>query len=200
MNIFRICIPAFAAIVLSACSDWMTPQPEIHDVPLTSIVKDEAYYQALRDFKASEHSISFGWFSEWDEGDASTTNMLQAVPDSMDVISLWGSFELTPKKKADLDFVTKVKGTKVVLCSFIGEVGCLFTPAEYAGNVEAQKEYWGWVDGDNEAIHNSIIRWTKAISDSLYATGYCGIDIDYEPGEYGGSLCRNSQYFTWFVE
>ncbi len=200
INILKVCLPVLAAVSVSACSDWMTPKPQIHDVSLTEIVKDDAYYAALREYKASDHAISFGWFSEWDEGDASTTNMLQAVPDSMDVISLWSSFNLTPKKKADLDFVVNVKGTKVVLCSFIAEVGCLFTPAEYTESLAKQKEYWGWVDGDEEAIHNSIIKWTKAISDSLYATGYCGIDIDYEPGEYGGGLCRNSKYFTWFVE
>ena len=170
INILKVCLPVLAAVSVSACSDWMTPKPQIHDVSLTEIVKDDAYYAALREYKASDHAISFGWFSEWDEGDASTTNMLQAVPDSMDVISLWSSFNLTPKKKADLDFVVNVKGTKVVLCSFIAEVGCLFTPAEYTESLAKQKEYWGWVDGDEEAIHNSIIKWTKAISDSLYAT------------------------------
>lgn len=199
-NILGICALVSAAGFAAGCSDWTTPEPQIHDVPLTEVIKDDAYYAALRAYKESDHSIAFGWFSEWDEGNAATTNMLQAVPDSMDVISLWNSFNLTPKKKADLDFVTKVKGTKVILCSFIAEVGCLFTPAEHTGSLEDQKAYWGWVDGDEEAIHNSIIKWTKAISDSLYATGYCGIDIDYEPGEYGGSLCRNGKYFTWFVE
>lgn len=199
-NILGICALVSAAGFAAGCSDWTTPEPQIHDVPLTEVIKDDAYYAALRAYKESDHSIAFGWFSEWDEGNAATTNMLQAVPDSMDVISLWGNFELTPKKKADLDFVTKVKGTKVILCSFIAEVGCLFTPAEHTGSLEEQKAYWGWVDGDDDAIHNSIIKWTKAISDSLYATGYCGIDIDYEPGEYGGSLCQNSKYFTWFVE
>ncbi|MCM1197708.1 MAG: glycoside hydrolase family 18 [Clostridium sp.] len=200
INILKYVFPALAVVSVSACSDWMTPEPQIHDVSLTEIIRDDAYYEALRAFKASEHSISFGWFSEWDEGDANTSNMLQAVPDSMDVISLWSSFKLTPKKKADLDFVTKVKGTKVVLCTFVGEIGCLFTPDEHSGSIEEQKAYWGWVDGDDEAIHNSIIKWTKVISDSLYINGFSGIDIDYEPGEYGGGLCRNSKYFSWFVE
>lgn len=203
-NIAKIFVPAVAAIFIAGCSDWTTPEPQIHDVPLTEIVKDDAYYAALREWKASEHSISFGWFSEWGEGEATTTNMLQAVPDSMDVISMWNSTNLTPKKKADLDFVVNVKGTKVVLCSFIAEVGDMFSPISWdlpkEERIAAQKEYWGWIDGDEEAIHNSIKKWTKAISDSLYITGFCGIDIDYEPGEYGGSLCRNGKYFTWFVE
>lgn len=88
--------------------------------------------------------------------------MLQAVPDSMDIISLWNNAHLTPTKKADLDFVTKVKGTKVLICSFVAEVGCFYSPAEYQ-TVQERKDYWGWKDGDQEAIHNSIIKWTRLL-------------------------------------
>ena len=198
-NILKALIPALAVFAVTGCDDWTTPEPKDFDSPLTEILKDDAYYEALRAYKASDHSVSFGWYSEWGEGGVSTANMLQAVPDSMDIISLWNNAHLTPAKKADLDFVTKVKGTKVLICSFVAEVGCFYSPAEYQ-TVQERKEYWGWKDGDEEAIHNSIIKWTKTIADSLNIYGFSGIDIDYEPGEYGGSLCRNSQYYTWFVE
>ena len=198
-NILKALIPAVAVLAVTGCSDWTTPEPKDFDSPMTEIKKDDAYYEALRAYKASDHSVSFGWYSEWGEGGVSTANMLQAVPDSMDIISLWNNAHLTPAKKADLDFVTKVKGTKVLICSFVAEVGCFYSPAEYQ-TVQERKEYWGWKDGDEEAIHNSIIKWTKTIADSLNIYGFSGIDIDYEPGEYGGSLCRNSQYYTWFVE
>lgn len=198
-NILKALIPAVAVFAVTGCSDWTTPEPKEFDKPLTEITKDDAYYEALRAYKKSDHSVAFGWYSEWGEGGAATTNMLQAVPDSMDIISLWNNAHLTPTKKADLDFVTKVKGTKVLICSFVAEIGCFYSPAEYQ-TVQERKEYWGWKDGDSEAIHNSIIKWTKTIADSLNVYGFSGIDIDYEPGEYGGSLCRNSQYYTWFVE
>ncbi len=198
-NILKALIPAVAVFAVTGCSDWTTPEPKEFDKPLTEITKDDAYYEALRAYKKSDHSVAFGWYSEWGEGGAATTNMLQAVPDSMDIISLWNNAHLTPTKKADLDFVTQVKGTKVLICSFIAEIGCFYSPAEYQ-TVQERKEYWGWKDGDSEAIHNSIIKWTKTIADSLNVYGFSGIDIDYEPGEYGGSLCRNSQYYTWFVE
>ncbi len=198
-NILKAVIPALAVFAVTGCDDWTTPEPKDFDSPLTEILKDDAYYEALRAYKASDHSVSFGWFSEWGEGGVATNNMLQAVPDSMDIISLWNNTHLTPAKKADLDFVTQVKGTKVLICSFISEVGCFYSPAKYT-TVEERKEFWGWKDGDEDAIHNSIIKWAKAVADSLNAYGFSGIDIDYEPGEYGGTLCRNSQYFTWFVE
>lgn len=199
-NILKNVIPVLAVLSVTGCEDWTSPEAKDFDSPLTEIQKDDAYYEALRAYKASDHAVSFGWFSEWGEGGVATTNMLQAVPDSMDIISLWNNTHMTPAKKADLDFVTKVKGTKVLFCSFISEIGCFYTPEEHSGSLEDRKKFWGWVDGDGDAIHNSIIKWTKAVADSLDAYGLSGIDIDYEPGEYGGSLCRNSQYFTWFVE
>ncbi|MDD7455973.1 MAG: glycoside hydrolase family 18 [Bacteroidales bacterium] len=197
--LLKALIPAFAFLALTGCDDWTTPEPKEFDSPLTEVLKDDAYYEALRAYKASDHSVAFGWYSEWGEGGVATTDMLQAVPDSMDIISLWNNANLTPAKKADLDFVTKVKGTKVLICSFIPEVGCFYSPGEYT-TVQERRDYWGWKSDDDDAIHNSIIKWTKAVADSLSLYGFSGIDIDYEPGEYGGALCRNSQYFTWFVE
>ena len=189
---------SFSALV--SCKKWLEPTPKSYDSPLTQITKDEAYYKALRDYKAGPHSVAFGWFSEWGEGGASTSSMLQAVPDSMDIISLWNNAHLTVGKSADLKFVTEVKGTKVLICSFIKEIGDMYTPAPHNATLEAKKAYYGWKDGDNESIHSAIAKYTKNIADSLNAYGFSGIDIDYEPGEYGGPLCRNAQYFTWFVE
>ena len=86
-NILKAVIPALAVFAVTGCDDWTTPEPKDFDSPLTEILKDDAYYEALRAYKASDHSVSFGWFSEWGEGGVATNNMLQAVPDSMDIIS-----------------------------------------------------------------------------------------------------------------
>lgn len=189
-----------AFIALTGCKEWLEPSPLSYGSPMTEITKDDAYYEALRAYKKSDHSVSFGWYSEWGEGGASTAAMLQAVPDSMDIISLWNNSHLTPAKSADLKYVTEVKGTKVLICSFIKEIGDMYTPAPHNATAEAKKAYYGWKDGDPESIHQAIAKYTKNIADSLNAYGFSGIDIDYEPSEYGGTLCRNSQYFTWFVE
>jgi len=198
--IIKSIIIGFTITALFSCKKWTEPQPISYGQSLTELTKDEEYYKALRAYKESDHSVAFGWFSEWGEGGVSTSAMLQAVPDSMDIISLWNNANLTPTKSKDLEFVTKVKGTKVLICSFIKEIGDMYTPAPHNTTLETKKAYYGWKDGDMESIHNAIAKYTKNIADSLNAYGFSGIDIDYEPGEYGGPLCRNAQYFTWFVE
>lgn len=186
----------------AACSDWTTPQAENYDDwSLVEVGKDEAYYKALREYKESDHAVAFGWYDGWGEPGVSTANMLMSVPDSMDIISLWGGFENpTPGKLEDLRYVTQVKGTKVVICSFVAAIGQFFTPAEHNTDDVAREKFWGWEDGNDTAIKSAIEKWTKAIADSLDLYGYSGVDIDYEPAEYGGKLCQNAQYFTWFVE
>ena len=108
-NILKALIPAVAVFAVTSCSDWTTPEPKDFDSPMTEIKKDDAYYEALRAYKASDHSVSFGWYSEWGEGGVATTNMPQAVPDSMDIISLWNNAHLTPTKKADLDSLPRLR-------------------------------------------------------------------------------------------
>ena len=184
--------------VLAGCSNWTEPEVNVYDdCPLDQIDRDEAYYEALRAYKASEHSVAFGWFSGWGEGSANMSATLSAVPDSMDIISLWDNQRnLTEAKKKDLEYVQKVKGTKVVVCAFVNNIGDGYTPPEHNGSIEEKKEFWGWIDGDNEAIQSAIAKYAKAISDTLYKYGYDGFDIDYEPG---GELDKNMTYFGWLV-
>ena len=115
INIFKSVMIAAAAFAAVGCSDWMTPEPEVFDeYSLTEVARDDAYYEALRAYKESDHAIAFGWYDGWGEPGMSTANMLLAVPDSMDIISLWNnSRPLTPQKKEELRFVQDVKGTKV---------------------------------------------------------------------------------------
>ncbi len=201
-NILKTSLVAISLALFAGCSDWTDPEVNVYDdCPLDEIDRDEAYYSALRAYKESDHAVAFGWFSGWGEGSTSLAYTLSAVPDSMDIISLWdGSRNLTPTKKADLEYVQKVKGTKVVVCSFAKFVGDGHTPAEYDGSEKEREKFWGWKDGDQEAVRSAIAKYAKAISDTLYSYGYDGFDIDYEPASYGGKLNRNQTYLGWFIE
>ena len=45
-----------------ACSDWTDPEREItqHPDQQSPILRDNAYYQALREYKKTKHKIAFG--------------------------------------------------------------------------------------------------------------------------------------------
>lgn len=203
-NILKSAVIAAAIFSVAGCSDWMTPEPKVFDeYSLTEVAKDDAYYEALRAWKKTDHAISFGWYDGWGEPGASTANMLSSVPDSMDIISLWnGSRNLSPAKVEDLRFVQEVKGTKVLVCIFARSVGAGFTPAEHDTSDDSREAFWGWVDGDDAAIKASIEKYAKAISDTLYAYGYDGLDIDLEPNVDGvdGPLDENPTYRRWLFD
>ncbi len=220
---------ALSALVFTGCSDWTDPEAEqVTDYTNTQIAKPETYYKALRNYKKSDHSISFGWFSGWGEPGAATGGMLSGIPDSMDVVSLWGAWSnLSDAKKADLKYVQEVKGTKVVFCSFTSVVGQNMTPewvttpveidadgdgvvdasvyvvdgVEYSTENDARNAFWGWVDGDEAAIEASIRKYAHAILDTMNKYNYDGFDIDYEPNYgYGGSLASYDDRMHILIE
>lgn len=74
----------------------------------------EAYYEALRAYKASDHSICYIWLADYGVP-TSPAYRFAGVPDSVDVISLWGGCP----KKGTLDWqemqeLRIKKGTKMV--------------------------------------------------------------------------------------
>lgn len=199
INIMRLVLPVLALIMAAGCADWIKPEAiKVGEhTDLTKTDKDNAYYQALREYKASDHEISFGWYSRWDEPALTTDGMLMGIPDSMDVVSLWSnSRNLSDARKEDLRFVQDVKGTKVLVCTFVQYVGCGFTPDEYNGSEAEREAFWGWVDGDDAAIASAIAKYAKAISDTVAFYGYDGLDIDFEPNYDGvsGKLDENQGY------
>ena len=104
-----------------ACSDWTDPEREItqHPDQQSPILRDNAYYQALREYKKTKHKIAFGWYGSWTAVGASYQTRLQSAPDSMDIISIWSQWHsLTPEQIADKEFVQKIKGTKVTFTIF----------------------------------------------------------------------------------
>lgn len=203
-NIGKAAALALTALAMVHCSDWTEVENEnIFDHGLTESNKSEEYYKALREWKKTDRSVSFGWYSAWDDPGTATTGMLMGVPDSMDIISLWsGSNNLTPGKIEDLRFVREKKGTKVVACTFIQYVGKGYTPAEYDTDEDTREAFWGWEDGNDEAIKASLAKYAIAIRDTIEKYDYDGLDIDFEPNVDGavGKLDENSTYVTWFLD
>ena len=63
-NIWALAAALLFATAFTNCSDWTEVEAEKKvDYGNTETSRPESYYQALREWKKTDHSISFGWFS-----------------------------------------------------------------------------------------------------------------------------------------
>lgn len=190
------------SFLFAQCSDWTDLENKFEE-PYNSHGED--YYEALRAYKKSDHPVTFGWYSGWTGVGDNMYNMLRGIPDSMDIVSLWGgAFNLTPAQEEDLREVREVKGTRILYCQHIMDIGRSMTPAEvendhivngkqYDSYEEAMAAYWGWYgnsgDTSPKGIETAIRKYARVITDSINKYGYDGFDIDYEPNfGYGGNI------------
>ena len=93
-----------AAFCITGCSDWVTPERVVIQNPeaQSPVLRDNAYYEALRAYKQTKHKLAFGWYGSWTAVGASYQTRLQSAPDSMDIISIWSQWHsLTPEQIAD---------------------------------------------------------------------------------------------------
>lgn len=170
-----------ASTTITSCDNALEVTPKYKEDYLNSN-KSEDYYKALREYKKTDHAVSFGWFGNWTGVGASLSNCMAALPDSVDFVSMWGGWKNpTPKMLEDLRFVQEKKGTKALVCFIILDIGDQITPNEYSQSLDDRKKYWGWIDNDKGAIEKSIRKYANAICDTIDKYDYDGFDLDWEP-------------------
>ncbi|GHE48672.1 endoglycosidase [Sphingobacterium griseoflavum] len=134
------------------------------------IIGSDAYYEALRAYKKSDHAICFGW---WGASGAAGIGPDMAprylgLPDSMDIVSLWGGMPKDEANWEELRYCQRVKGTRFVSVMFGSGVDRL-----------RQRNFPGM------EVLQSIDSVAKSIADTVSKYGLDGFDLDYEPGEGG---------------
>lgn len=144
------------ALVVTACDT------DIENIPLqVAVQRDAQYYENLRAYKKTKHPMAFGWFGGWKATGTSPVKYLRNLPDSVDVVSIWGTWHsLTPSQIEDLRYVQEVYGTRVTFTVFSHNM------ANFPGNFEN--------------IAENIPATAKAIADSIFKYGYDGVDFDHE--------------------
>ncbi|WP_321438675.1 glycoside hydrolase family 18 [uncultured Bacteroides sp.] len=111
--------------VFVGCEDQTTPEALNIQKPYTY---SDLYYQNLRDYKKSDHSIAFGWFADYTQHHSLAIRFM-GLPDSLDICSLWGGIPSLKKNDPvtfydsiaykEMRFVRDVKGTKMVVPTII---------------------------------------------------------------------------------
>lgn len=211
-NLYNICLGAIVSILsLSSCSDW-TDMEIKNPADLTANNRSEAYYAQLRNYKKSDHPVAFGWFGGWAGRSASLEKSLAGLPDSVDFVSLWGNWKNpTQAQKEDLKFVQEVKGTKVLICWQVHDIGDQLTPEEPADwkeknpSKDFRYEFWGWGES-NESHFAAVEKYANAILDTIRTYNYDGFDMDAEPFiqqmgfQPNEELWNNKAYIAHFVK
>lgn len=183
LNIIKNILAPFAltGLLLAGCSSWTDTRIKDAD-DLTNPNSDHAYFEALKAYKKSDHAVTFGWFGNWTGKGVSLENSMKGLPDSVDFVSMWGGWKSpTPEMLADLRHVQKVKGTRALVCCIVLDIGDQITPEQYNHTLEARKEFWGWVDGDDVSIEKAIRKYANAFCDTIDKYNYDGFDLDWEP-------------------
>lgn len=186
---------ALVGVLLIGCSDW-TEAESVNDTDLNVATKTDEYYAALREWKNTPGLPQiFVWFDNWNGVSPTGENSLRGLPDSVTIASNWGGhpkFELSAERKADMEYVQNVKGTKVVVTLFSAKVGDDMPedPIYNIGN-----------SSDEAVVRPAIRKYAEAIYDAVVEAGYDGYDWDYEPSQGTGNyLWTNKTQRRIFVE
>lgn len=187
------------SLLMMGCSDWTEIESE-NKTDLEATIKTEEYYTALREWKKTPGLPQiFVWFDNWTGTYPTGENSLRGLPDSVTIASNWGGhpkFDLTAERKADMEYVQKVKGTKVVVTLFSDYIGA---------DVPHEAIYDVGNSSDETIVRPAIRRYAEAIYDAVVKAGYDGFDWDYEPmgmpdPTHGSPLWRNKTQRRIFVE
>lgn len=109
--------------LLSACDSW-TDVEVYEPTNLTDANRTETYYANLRAYKQRTHTITYAKWQGWTGVGDTLNGQMRGLPDSLDVVGLTADFQApTAEMKSDMEFVRKLKGTKVIVAISIMNIG-----------------------------------------------------------------------------
>ncbi len=197
-----------AATGLNSCT-----QPEALDLQPAYKYTD-AYYKALREYKESDHSICYVWFANYEA--ACPGSRFMGLPDSVDVISLWGGIPKDPAMREEMYKVRELKGTRLVgvkiirlapgnknyynYLSWAKAAGIESFDAAYKSTYEAKTaEYSAMTDNTGKPMYTAEQVTSLAESDAL-AAGCTALRADMAANPSRTGEEGNWEYPDWCVK
>ena len=156
---------------------------------------DSQYYENLRNYKNSDHSIAFMWFAQYGAQNSMAVRFT-GLPDSLDICSLWGGIPAKENKQIweELRFVQKTKGTKMLVVA-ITRIDAETDDNEFK---QAYNEAKAMPAGEERdaAIDRAIEMYAEYFLDQVFLNDLDGFDADFEPE---GDFLTGS-YFRHFMD
>lgn len=183
-----------------SCSKWVQPEP-LRPTDLSGNIKTEdeleRHYANIRAYRESDHQIMMGYYQGWGGPTQDFSTSLMGLPDSLDIISLWGAgFNYSEAQKADLKEAQEKKGLKCLLVFIAHSIGAQITPEwvdkateenpvmvrnRYTGEMEpftdpmrARRAFWG-LDPDDGLDNTPEMEAMGVKAAELYADSLCHI-------------------------
>ncbi|MDR2362681.1 MAG: glycoside hydrolase family 18 [Prevotellaceae bacterium] len=193
-----MCILTIGAMVFMPACD-VEPEPQEIQKPYTY---DEAYYENLRLYKQSVHPIAFVWFSDYNRA-TSLANRFFGLPDSVDIVSLWGGIP-SPENNTvayeEMRFVQKVKGMKLVVPTIIRiEDAVAYKDEEFHKLFKESYDTSMGTDEERQEKRNRALEmYADYLLEPIWENDLDGVDLDYEPE--GDRLSgTNMSYFVEYL-
>lgn len=190
MNKIKYFFAFAAAVVAISC---MKEEKIVLQEPFTY---DEQYYENVREFKKSEHTLSYCYYAAWAplEGitgykdPASWGERLRGLPDSLDICNLWMGYpspdpkseSYAPVAYADMKYMQEKLGTRFVLH---GDAATTRDVVYKGDTLDIQDLYNQWKagNGTEEAFLEALHNHAKIMIDKVNEAGLDGVDVDWEP-------------------
>lgn len=189
-KVFKYLLLSLMGSIMAACDTEI--EPESIQNPYS--YSDE-YYENLRAYKASDHSIAFGWFAQYGQQNSMAVRFM-GLPDSLDICSLWGG--IPAKERTDiweeLRFVQKIKGTKMLAVA----ITRIDAESDELDFKQAYNEAKSMPEGAEKeaALKRAIEMYAEYFLDQVFLNDLDGFDADYEPeGDF-----LSGDYFVYFMQ
>ena len=182
-----------SALAVAAISSCLKEEAIVLQEPYTY---DEQYFENIREYKKSEHTLSYCYYAAWAplEGltgykdPASWGERLRGLPDSLDIVNLWMGYpspnpeseSYAPVAYADMKYMQEKLGTR------FGLNGDAATTRDvvYKGdtlNIQDLYNQWKAGTGTEEAFREALHNHAKIMIDKVNEAGLDGVDVDWEP-------------------
>lgn len=185
LRIKNILSLVFIVFVITSCDT------DIQNLEIQKLYTyDEQYYTNLREYKKSDHEISYAYYEAWApiEGTTGTKypsswgERIIGLPDSIDIVNLWmgiPTLDTHPLAYEDMKFCQEVKGTRFVMHADASHYRHQFTVDGIDYDMEGNADI-------DDATMEAYAKW---IVNQVLEPGLDGVDVDWE-GWSGTNLIR----------